>query len=173
MHEKVCSVCHGQTRIKRDERVKVRIPAGVDGDSTVRLSGKGEAGVFGGPNGDLYVHVRVAASKKFVRNGYDVHSEAHIHILQAILGDEIEVETLREKITLKIPAGTQSGKVFRLRDYGIEKLRGTGKGDQYVKVIVDIPTKLSRKERELYIDLAKEAKIPTQGKKGFLSSLLQ
>lgn len=173
MHEKVCSVCHGATRIKRDERVKVKIPAGVDNESTIRLSGKGEAGVLGGPNGDLYVHIRVAPSKKFVRNGYDIHSEVHIHLLQAILGDEIEVETLTDTVTLKIPAGTQSGKVFRLRDYGIEKLRGTGKGDQYVKVIVDIPTKISRKERELYIDLAKEAKISTKGKKGFLSSLLQ
>jgi len=172
VHEKKCSVCHGSTRIKKDEKVKVKIPAGVDNDSTIRLSGKGEAGTFGGPSGDLYVHIRTSPSKKFVRNGYDIHSEVHIHLLQAILGDEIEVETLKDKMMLKIPAGTQSGKVFRLKEYGIEKLRGTGKGDQYTKIIVDIPIKLSRKEKDLYIQIAKESKISTKGKKGFLSSLL-
>lgn len=167
VHEQKCTVCQGSTRIKRDEKVKVKIPAGVDNDSTIRLSGKGEAGVFGGPNGDLYVHIRVAPSKKFVRNGYDVHSEVHIHLLQAILGDEIKIDTLKEKIGLKIPAGTQSGKVFRLKDYGIEKLRDSGIGDQYVKIVVDIPGKLSRKERELYLQLAEESKIPLSEKKGF------
>lgn len=172
VHEKKCSVCHGATRIKRDERVKVKIPAGVDNDSTIRLSGKGEAGVLGGASGDLYVHIRVAPSKKFVRNGYDVHTEEHIHLLQAVLGDEIEVEMLQDKLTLKIPDGTQSGKVFRLKEKGIEKLRGTGKGDHYVKIVVDIPAKLSRKERDLYLQLAQEAKISTKKKKGFLDSLL-
>ncbi|MEZ4086744.1 MAG: molecular chaperone DnaJ [Candidatus Gracilibacteria bacterium] len=172
IHEKKCSVCHGATRIKRDERVKVKIPAGVDNDSTIRLSGKGEAGAFGGPNGDLYVHIRVAASKKFVRNGYDVHTEEHIHLLQAVLGDDIEVETLQEKLSLKILAGTQSGRVFRLKERGIEKLRGSGKGDHFVKIIVDIPSKISRKERDLYIELAGEAKLSTKGKKGFLKGLL-
>jgi len=172
MHEKKCTVCHGATRIRRDEKVKVKIPAGVDNDSTIRLSDKGEAGYLGGPSGDLYLHIRVSSSKKFVRNGYDVHSEIHIHLLQALLGDEIEVDTLRGKMMLKIAPGTQSGKVYRLKEYGIEKLRGTGKGDLYTKIIVDIPTKLSRKERDLYIQLAKEAKISTKGKNGFLDSLL-
>ena len=172
IHEQKCSVCHGATRIKREERVKVKIPAGVDNDSTIRLSGKGEAGAFGGPSGDLYVHIRVAASKKFVRNGYDVHTEEHIHLLQAVLGDDIEVETLEEKLTLKIPAGTQSGRVFRLKERGIEKLRGSGKGDHFVKVIVDVPSKLSRKERDLYVELAGEAKLSTKGKKGFLKGFL-
>ena len=150
----------------------MKIPAGVDNDSTIRLSDKGEAGYLGGPSGDLYLHIRVSSSKKFVRNGYDVHSEIHIHLLQALLGDEIEVDTLRGKMMLKIAPGTQSGKVYRLKEYGIEKLRGTGKGDLYTKIIVDIPTKLSRKERYLYIQLAKEAKISTKGKNGFLDSLL-
>ncbi|MBD3328341.1 molecular chaperone DnaJ [Candidatus Peregrinibacteria bacterium] len=169
--EKICSVCNGSTVIRKTERVKVKIPAGVDNESTIRLSGKGEAGVYGGPNGDLYVHVRVAGSKKFTRKGYDVYSDAHIHLLQAVLGDDIDVETLHKKVTLKIPAGTQSGKIFKLKELGIEKLRGTGVGDHYVKVIVDIPTKLSRKEKDMYIQLAKESKIPTKGKDGFLSKL--
>jgi len=166
VHEKKCSVCHGSTRVRKEEKIRVKIPAGVDNDSTVRLSGKGEAGNFGGPYGDLYVHIQVQPSKKFVRNDYDVHSEMHIHLLQAILGETVEVETLKGAVGLKIPAGTQSGKVFKLKDYGIEKLRGGGAGggggglgDHFVKVIVDIPSRLTRKERELYTGLAQEAGI--------------
>ncbi len=172
VHEKKCTICNGATRIRQDEKIKVKIPAGVDNESTIRLSEKGEAGIYGGPNGDLYVHIRVAPSKNFVRNGYDVHSEVHIHLLQAILGDEIQVETIHEKVKLKIPAGTQSGKIFRLKEYGIEKLRGSGKGDHYVKIIVDIPTKLSRKEKELYAELAKESKIFGADKEGFFSKIM-
>jgi molecular chaperone DnaJ len=134
VHEKKCTVCHGATRIRKSEKVRIKIPAGVDNDSTVRLAGRGESGVFGGPAGDLYVHIRVQPSKKFVRHNYDVHSEIHINLLFAILGGEVEVETLKGPITLKIPAGTQSGKIFKLSGYGIEKLRASGFGDQYVKV---------------------------------------
>lgn len=171
-HERKCTVCGGATRIRREEKIKVKIPAGVDNDSTIRLSGKGEAGIFGGPAGDLYVHIRVAPSKKFARNGYDVHSEVHIHLLQAVLGDDINIETIREEVKLKIPAGTQSGKIFRLKEYGIEKLRGNGKGDHYVKIIVDTPVKLSRKEKDLYLQLAKESKIFGTDKDGFFSKLM-
>jgi molecular chaperone DnaJ len=171
VHEKKCSVCHGSTRVRKEEKIRVKIPPGVDNDSTVRLSGKGEAGQFGGPYGDLYVHIRVMPSKKFVRNDYDVHSEVHIHLLRAILGDTIEVETLKGAVGLKIPAGTQSGKVFKLKEYGIEKLRGGksgggGFGDHYVKIIVDIPSRLTRKERDLYNSLAKEAGFDKEGKEG-------
>lgn len=167
VHEKVCSACEGSTRVRRDEKVKVKIPAGVDNDSTIRVSGKGEGGPSGGPSGDLYVHIKVRPSKTFVRNGYDIHSEVHIHVLQAILGDEIDIETVHEKVKIKIPAGTQSGRVFRLKEHGIEKLHGSGTGDHFVKVIVDVPTKLSRKERELYESLAKESNIHPKGKGGF------
>jgi molecular chaperone DnaJ len=169
VHEKTCSVCHGATRVRKSEKIKVKIPAGVDNDSTVRLAGRGQSGVFGGPAGDLYVHIRVQPSKKFVRNNYDIHSEAHIHLLQAILGDTIEVETLKGPVGLKIPAGTQSGKIFKLKDFGIEKLRGSGTGDHYVKVIVDIPLKITRKEKELYVQLAKEAGLTPKEKEGFLN----
>ncbi|HLG25422.1 MAG TPA: DnaJ C-terminal domain-containing protein, partial [Candidatus Gracilibacteria bacterium] len=172
IHEKKCTVCHGSTRIRRDEKIKVKIPAGVDNDSTVRLTGRGQSGIFGGTPGDLYVHIRVTPSKKFVRNGEDVHSELNIHLLQAILGDEVEAETIHGMVQLKIPAGTQSGKVFRLREYGIEKLRSEGRGDHYVKIIVEIPSKLSRKERDLYIQLAKESKISPKNKESFLSRLM-
>lgn len=172
VHENKCNVCEGTTRVRRDEKVKVKIPAGVDNDSTIRVSGKGEGGVFGGPAGDLYAHIRVKPSKKFVRNGYDVHSEIHIHLVQAILGDEIDVETVHETVKIKIPAGTQSGKVFRLKENGIEKLRGGGIGDHFVKVIVDIPTKISKKERELYAEIAKESKLFPKGKEGIWEKIL-
>lgn len=169
--ERRCTKCQGSTRVRKEEMVKVKIPAGVDDDSTIRLSGKGEAGTYGGPYGDLYLHIRVEPSKQFERRGYDIHSTVHIHLLQAVLGDDIQIDTLREKITLKIPAGTQSGKVFRLKEYGIERLRGSGKGDHFVKIIVDIPEKLKRKERELYGELAKESGVFTNegGKKGIFS----
>jgi molecular chaperone DnaJ len=161
--EKKCTKCNGATRVRKEEKVKVKIPAGVDNDSTVRLSGKGQSGIYGGAPGDLYVHIVVSASKQFLRNGYDVHSEEHIHFLRAILGAEIEIRTIHGKIGLRIPSGTQSGKVFKLKEYGIEKLRGTGKGDHYVKIIVDIPTRINRKERELYNQLAKETGIGNGG----------
>lgn len=172
IHEKKCTVCHGTTLIRRSDKIRVRIPAGVDNDSTIRLSGKGEAGPFGGPNGDLYVHIRVTPSKKFVRNGYDLHNEVHVHLLQAILGDEIDVETLKNTVVLKIPAGTQSGKIFKLKEYGIDKLRESGKGDLYVKVVVDIPSKLSRKEKDLYLQLAKEDNLDLKNKEGFLDRFM-
>ena len=159
VQEQKCTKCNGATRIRKEEKVKVKIPAGVDNDSTIRLSGKGQSGIYGGAAGDLYVHIRVSASKKFLRNGYDIHTEDHIHYLQAILGAEIEIQTIHGKIGLRIPSGTQSGKVFKLKEYGIEKLRGSGKGDHYVKIIVDIPTRITRKERELYNQLAKESGI--------------
>jgi molecular chaperone DnaJ len=166
VHEKKCSVCHGATRIRKSEKIRVKIPAGVDNDSTIRLAGRGQAGMFGGPGGDLYVHVRVSPSKKFVRHNYDVHGEIHVNLLHAILGGEVDVETLKGMVTLKIPAGTQSGKIFKLNGYGIERLRSSGFGDQYVKVIVDIPLKLSKKEKELYAQIAEETGLSKKGKKG-------
>jgi molecular chaperone DnaJ len=169
VHEKSCSVCHGATRVRKSEKINVKIPAGVDNDSTVRLSGRGQSGTFGGAAGDLYVHIRVLPSRKFVRNNYDIHSEAHIHLLQAILGATIDVETLKGPVGLKIPAGTQSGKIFKLKEFGVEKLRGSGFGDHYVKVVVDIPSKLSRREKDLYQQLAKEAGLTGEEKEGFLN----
>ena len=175
IQEKKCTECHGATRVKKEEKIKVKIPAGVDNDSTVRISGKGQAGVYNGPYGDLYVHLKVTPSKKYLRSGYDVHTEEHIHLLQAVLGDEVDVETIHGKLSLKIPAGTQSGKVFKLKEYGIPKLKAEGKGDQYVKIIVDIPTKISKKEKELYSSLAKETGVINKEKtekEGFLSKVL-
>jgi len=172
VHEQKCTICNGSTRVRKTEKIRVKIPAGVDNDSTVRLNGKGEDGRFGGPAGDLYVHIRVSPSKTFIRNGYDVHSEVHIHLLQAVLGSTVAIQTLKGEMELKIPAGTQSGRVFKLKELGIEKLRSSGLGDQYVKVLVDIPTKLNRKERELYEQLGKEAGISGKGKDGLFSKFM-
>lgn len=158
----------GKSGEKQSENIKVKIPAGVDNESVVRLSGKGEPGVNNGPTGDLYVHIRVTPHKDFVRNNFDVHSNTEISSLQAILGSEIKVKTLHGGVTLKIPAGTQPGKVFKLKGYGVKKLHSEEKGDHFVKINVLIPTKLSKKEKQFYQDLAMESGMePQKGGKGF------
>jgi DnaJ-class molecular chaperone len=156
----------GKSGEKNSENIKVKIPAGVDNESVVRLSGKGDPGMNGGPAGDLYVHIRLAPHKQFIRNGFDVQSQEEISVLQAILGAEIKVNTIHGEVTLKIPAGTQPGKVFKLKSYGVKKLHSEEKGDHYVKVNVVIPGKLNKKEKELYQELAKESGMGT-AKKGF------
>lgn len=157
--EKKCSVCHGTTRVHVKERVKARIPAGVDNGSTIRLSGKGEGGVKGGGPGDLYINLIVTPSKKFVRHGADIHTELNIPLVQAVLGGEVTLETIHGEEEIKIPAGTQDGKVFKLSDKGAPRLGGGGHGDHLTKIHVEIPTKLSKKEKELYVELAKEGGI--------------
>lgn len=157
--EKKCSVCHGTTRQRKKEKVKVKIPAGIHDDSTIRLSGKGEAGIKGGDYGDLYLHINVEQNKEFVRSGDDIHTEHKIHLIQGVLGDDVEIKTIYGKIKLKIPAGTQSGKVFKLKSYGMPRLNTELKGDHYLKVVLEVPSKLTKKEKELYTELAKEANI--------------
>ncbi len=152
---------------KSTETLKVKIPAGVDNDSVVRLSGKGEPGINNGPAGDLYVHVRVVPHKEFVRNNFDIHSNVDISMLMAVLGGEIKVKTIQGEVTLKIPAGTQPGKVFKLKEYGVKKLHSEDKGDHYVKVNVVIPNKLSKKEKTLYQELAEETGLDLNKGKGF------
>lgn len=156
--EKLCSVCNGATRERVKERIKVKIPAGVDNGSTIRLSGKGEGGVKNGPSGDLYINLRVEPSKKFVRYGYDIHSEISIHLIQAVLGDEVSVDTIYGPQTIKIPPGTEDGKVFKLTGKGVMK-DVNYVGNHLVKIKIIIPKKLSKKEKDLYVELAKEAGI--------------
>ncbi|MEK7548149.1 MAG: molecular chaperone DnaJ [Patescibacteria group bacterium] len=164
--EKKCSVCHGTTRVRTKEHVKVKIPAGVDNGSTIRVSGKGEGGIKGGSSGDLYIILAVEPNKKFIRDGYDIHTEIEIPLVQAVLGGEVDVATIRGMEKIKIPAGTEDGKVFKLSGKGVPKLNGSGTGDHLSKVRVGIPQKLSKRERELFEELAKESGLDAK-KKGW------
>ncbi len=153
--EKKCTKCHGSTRIRASEHVKVRIPKGVDRGTVIRVTGKGEAGIGAGGYGDLYVHIDLRAHPKFTRNDLDVYSDKNISIASAVLGDEVQIETLHGNIKLKIPAGTQSETVFKIAGKGIEREEGVsasgrGQGNHYVKVHIKIPQKLSREEKEAF-----------------------
>jgi len=165
--EKKCSSCHGTGRERVQEKVKVKVPAGVDNGSVIRLAGKGEAGAKGGPAGDLFMHIAVKPSKDFERRGSEIYSKQIIHFVQAVLGDEVEIATVHGPAKLKIPAGTQSGQVFKLTGYGSPRLNSSEKGDHLVTIIVDIPKKLNKKEKELFTELAKEAGIEPTSKKGW------
>lgn len=159
--ERKCTKCHGTTRIRFTERVKVRIPAGVDRGTVIRVSGKGEAGVSGGGYGDLYVHIEIKNHPKFARKNIDIYSEKDISIVQAVLGDEIPVETIHGSVRLRIPAGTQSGTLFKLSGKGIHREagasnEGAGTGDHLVKINVKIPSKLTHAEKELFEKLKLE-----------------
>lgn len=154
--EKKCTKCHGEGRLKEQVTIKVRIPAGIDHGQTIKVSGKGEAGEYGTPAGDLYLIVRVAADNRFLRDGYNIHSETEISFPEAALGTTVEVGTIDGKVKLKVPAGTQSGKVFKLSDRGVPHLNGKNRGDHLVSVIVKTPTKLSHKQKQLLEEFSKE-----------------
>jgi len=170
--EKKCKSCHGQMRTRQKSRVTVKIPAGIENGATIRLQEKGEAGIHGGHYGDLYLHIQIRPHATFERHGYDVHMRQSLHLLQSVLGDEIEVETLHGKIKLKIPAGTQIGQTFKIKGKGIPHMRGTGHGDHLVKVQVEIPQKLSKREKELYASLVKESGLTIKGEGGFLEKFI-
>ena len=144
-----CQTCKGKGRVTRERKVVVNIPAGVDTGTTLTVRGEGEAGMRGGPNGDLYVKINVKPHKLFVRKGYDIHLGMNISFTTAVLGGEIEVPTLSGTAKLTIPEGTQPGTVFRIKGAGIPYLRGTGKGDLYVTAKVEVPRKLTEKQKEL------------------------
>lgn len=146
--EVVCSRCHGSGTERREQRITVKIPAGIDDGATIRLRERGEA-IGGGGKGDLFVHVRVKAHKKFTREGDLILSEEHISMIDATLGTEIDVETVDGVVTMKIPAGTQSGTDFKLSSHGVPHLRADTRGAHIVSVVVDTPTKLSKRQREL------------------------
>lgn len=150
---KKCSKCDGLGATKEVESLTVKIPAGIDNGQSIRLVGQGEAGPRGAAAGDLYLRIRVNASKKFIREGENIHSKIEISIVQAALGAKVPVMTVDGEVTLKIPEGTQSGKVFILRDRGVPKLNGRGRGDHLVTVIVKTPTGLNRQQRRLLEEL--------------------
>ncbi|HUC90246.1 MAG TPA: molecular chaperone DnaJ [Patescibacteria group bacterium] len=146
--EKVCTVCHGSGTQKRAQTITLKIPAGIDDGAVIRLREHGEA-IANGPKGDLYVNVRVKAHKKFTREGDLILSQENISMVDAALGTEIDVETVDGPVRMKIPAGTQSGTDFKLSGHGVPHLRSETRGAHIVTVIVNIPTKLSKRQKEL------------------------
>lgn len=151
-----CKECHGKGKVRARRKIKIKIPGGVDNGSRLRVAHEGEAGNRGGQPGDLYVYIFVKSHKLFAREGDDVICEVPITIVQAALGDEIEVPTLDGKVQLRIPEGTQTATVFRLKEKGVPHLRGSGRGDQHVKVKVITPKKLTDKQKELLLEFAKD-----------------
>lgn len=149
-----CANCNGAGRVREEKQISVKIPAGVDDGSRLRVTSEGEGGTNGGPAGDLYVFLSVREHDKFERKDYDIHSEQSISMTQAALGAELQTDTIDGVETLKIPTGTQPGQVFRLRGKGVQFLQGSGRGDHYVHISVRIPTALSEEQRLLLARLA-------------------
>lgn len=144
-----CIKCHGRGRIQESKTLSAKVPAGVDNDDRIRLSGEGEAGAYGGPAGDLYIQVHVKPHPIFTRDGNDLHCDVPISFTTAALGGEIEVPTLQGRVKLKVPAETQSDKLFRVRGKGVKSLRSATLGDIICKVIVETPVSLSKEQRDL------------------------
>jgi len=150
-----CETCRGTGRVEHEKSIEVKIPAGVETGSRLRLQAEGESGTFGGPPGDLYVVIHVAEHEEFERQGNNLYSSVPVTFAQAALGAEVQVKTLHGNESLKVPAGTQTGTVFRVRGQGMPVLGGRGKGDLFVSVSVITPTSLSREQRKLLEQLAK------------------
>lgn len=148
-----CTRCSGAGRIRGEKSLEVKIPPGVDTGDRVRLSGEGEPGEMGAPPGDLYVQVQVRPHEIFEREGSDLACSVPVNLVTATLGGEIEVPTLEGSHTLKVPEGTQSGKVFRLRGLGIQSVRGGSRGDLLVQLTVETPVNLTRQQKDLLIKL--------------------
>jgi len=148
--EDPCPNCRGTGRIRGMHKILVKIPAGIESGSSLRLKGQGDAGLYGGPKGDLYVTVLIEQDKIFERVQSNIICEVPITVMQAVLGEEMEVPSLTGKVKVKIPPGTQTGAVLRLRNLGMPKMSGLGKGDLLIRIKVVVPSKISRQEKLLY-----------------------
>jgi molecular chaperone DnaJ len=167
-----CKSCRGTGRTEGERTIKVRIPPGVEDGMRLRVAGEGEAGLSGGPPGDLYVVIRVRPHPLFVREGPDLVCEVPVPFVQAALGAEIEVPTLEGRVALRIPEGTQSGKVLRLRGKGLPTVAGGARGDQLVRLFVEVPSRLTARQRELLEKFAAESGTEVSPvTKGFLDKL--
>lgn len=149
VYDKKCSKCGGDGRVREEQKIRFKVPAGIESGQTISLQGEGEAGERGGQDGDLYVTVRVNPHPKFSRKGQDILSTELVSFATAALGGKIEIETIDGRLILKIPAGTQSGETFRIKEKGVPYLSGRGIGHHLVKVVVRVPKKLSREQKEL------------------------
>lgn len=144
-----CSKCRGAGRIRKTEKINITIPAGINEGQTMRLAGKGDAGINGGLAGDLYAEIRVKSHDLFTRKGNDIYCDIPLTYMQAALGDEITIPTIDGNISYSIPEGTQSGTKFQLRGKGVKVVNRDAHGDQYFTVTVEVPKKLNKKQREL------------------------
>jgi molecular chaperone DnaJ len=150
-----CPMCRGKGIMEETATLKVRVPAGVREGTSLRIAGAGQAGHRGGTPGDLFVVVHVAKHPRFTREGDDLYVDERVSFPQAAMGCEVSVETLEEPVMMKVPPGTQSGALFRLRDRGMPRLGARGQGDQFVRVIIDTPKNLTTKQRDLLREFAK------------------
>jgi len=167
-----CGDCRGQGRVEGQQTISVRIPPGVDHGTRLRLAGEGEAGIAGGPNGDLYVAISIQPHELFERDGPDLHCRVPVTMVQAALGGQVEVPTLEGKVSIEIQSGTQSGKQMRLRGKGLPTLRSASRGDQLLHLFVETPTELSPAQRELLEKFAEETGTQVSpAHKGFLEKL--
>ncbi|MFC1756319.1 molecular chaperone DnaJ [Patescibacteria group bacterium] len=150
---KKCHKCKGDGRVKQQQTIRVEIPAGIQNGQAISVSGKGEAGESGAPSGNLYVAVHIKPHEKFQRDGNNIITEEHISFSQAVLGDRTLIDTVEGDVKMKIPSGTQSGEIFRVKGKGVPHLGRNGKGDHWVKIIVDIPKKISREQKRIIEEL--------------------
>jgi len=168
-----CSPCSGTGRVRKDITMSVDVPAGVDNDSVISIKGQGEPGLNGGPFGDLYLVITVKPHKLFKRRGQDLWLEIPISFAQAALGDELVVPTLSEKVSYTIPAGTQPETVFRLKGKGVKSVKSTKMGDLYVKVILEVPTKLNSEQKKLIRELGETLTNDSYNKKKTFSDIMK
>lgn len=166
-----CRECKGQGRVRKQHSVDVKIPAGIDTGIRLRVSSQGEAGVNGGPSGDLFLLIEVKPDRRFQRKGDDLNTSVDIKYPQAALGCEVKIETFDGFETLDIPAGTQPGSKLRIKGRGMPRLRGKGSGDMNILVKVTISKDPSAKERELLEQIAKEMKVTVKNKEGFFDKI--
>jgi len=169
--ETPCVQCQGRGKVKRSSKISVKIPPGVDTGTSIRIHGKGEAGELGGPPGDLYVVIRIQPHPIFIREGNDLFCEVPITFPVACLGGEVTVPTLDGKVKLKIPVATPANKIFRLSGKGIPFLHSRGRGDEYVKVTIQVPTKLTEKQKELLREFARLSGESTNPEESFFKRI--
>lgn len=169
--EKRCEACKGEGAVNKNKKIKVKIPAGIESGQHLRVRGEGESGSRGGPDGDLYIAVRVREHDIFERYGSDLFCNTRIPLGAAVFGGKVEAPTISGKVGLKIPAGTESHTVFRLRGLGMPRMGERGRGDQLVKIIVDIPKRLTKKQEKLLKEFAESESGAVESGKGFFDSI--
>jgi len=169
-----CSECRGSGKVRKNRKVKVNIPAGVDTGNVIPIRSQGEQGTNGGPSGDLYINIRVTPHAVFKRKGFDIYIDSHISFSKATVGVELKVPTVDGDVKYSVPAGTQPGTVFRLKGKGVPRVNGHGRGDEYVNVVVDIPKTLNVKQKEalmMYMEASGEIFEEDGSKKSFMGKI--